>query len=278
MRRCRRFGVERGDLPGEPEIAVAIAEAYLKALASGTCEQLRPYLGRPTEHLVMGDDQRPYLVTAVAVRRSSGGLYLHVGVHDGHHRRADHRDPVGPLGGGGRRVRSRAAAGAQAGRIARSLDIDSRRGEGRRNSSTRQDVARKGSGGDCWARACPAFWTTIPRAPRGARDGTLDVRRWDRRRAPRGRCGRSLDTLPTYLRASRHSTAAPRRAARVLITRSREAANVEHPLAYRRTGPGDGPRPAVGRAGRLLQRRRYRPAELVHQSRQRRPGPAGRRM
>ncbi len=75
--------MERGDLPGEPEIAVAIAEAYLKALASGTCEQLRPYLGRPTEHLVMGDDQRPYLVTAVAVRRSSGGLYLHVGVHDG---------------------------------------------------------------------------------------------------------------------------------------------------------------------------------------------------
>src|SRR6266498_2222915 len=75
------------------------------------------------------------------------------------------RGPGGPLGGGGRRVRSRAAAGAQAGRIARSLDIDSRRGEGRRNSSTRQDVARKGSGGDCWARACPAFWTTIPRAP-----------------------------------------------------------------------------------------------------------------
>jgi hypothetical protein len=62
---------------------VALAEAYLDALAHGTCGQLKRYLGRPAEQLVMGPDQRPYLVTAVAVRRPSGGLYLHVGVNTG---------------------------------------------------------------------------------------------------------------------------------------------------------------------------------------------------
>ena len=65
------------------ETAVALAEAHLDALAHGSCEQLRRYLGRPAEDLVMGPDQRPYLVTTVAVRRPAGGLYLHVGVHTG---------------------------------------------------------------------------------------------------------------------------------------------------------------------------------------------------
>jgi hypothetical protein len=72
--------VERADVPAERAIAVTIAEAFLDALAAGTCEELIRYLGRPTEQLIMGADQRPYLVTAIAVRRSSGSLYLHVGV------------------------------------------------------------------------------------------------------------------------------------------------------------------------------------------------------
>jgi hypothetical protein len=75
--------VERGDPHGDREIAVVIAEAFLDALRAGTCEELNRYLGRPAEQLIMGTDQRPYLVTAVAVRRLSGGLYLHVGVNNG---------------------------------------------------------------------------------------------------------------------------------------------------------------------------------------------------
>ena len=41
------------------------------------------YLGRATEQLIMGADRRPYLITAVAVQRPAGGLYLHVGVTTG---------------------------------------------------------------------------------------------------------------------------------------------------------------------------------------------------
>jgi hypothetical protein len=72
--------VERADVPDERAVAVAIAEGFLDALAAGTCQELTRYLARPVEQLIMGADQRPYLVTAVAVRRAVGSLYLHVGV------------------------------------------------------------------------------------------------------------------------------------------------------------------------------------------------------
>ncbi len=75
--------MERADLPGEDMFAVVLAEAYLDALACGTRKQLERYLGRPYEQLIMGEDQRPHLVAAVAVRRPAGGLYLHVTVNTG---------------------------------------------------------------------------------------------------------------------------------------------------------------------------------------------------
>jgi hypothetical protein len=65
------------------DFAVVLAEAYLDALAGATREQLAQYVGRPAEQLIMGVDQRPYLITAVAVQRPAGGLYLHVGVTTG---------------------------------------------------------------------------------------------------------------------------------------------------------------------------------------------------
>jgi hypothetical protein len=67
----------------EQDVATTIAQAYLDGLSAGPGDQLRACLGRPVEELVMGEDQRPYLVTVVAVRRPSGGLYLHVGVSSG---------------------------------------------------------------------------------------------------------------------------------------------------------------------------------------------------
>jgi len=73
--------VESGYPSGGRDFAVVLAEAYLEALASATYEQLSRYLGHPAEQLIMGADQRPYLVTAVAVRRPAGGLYLHVGAN-----------------------------------------------------------------------------------------------------------------------------------------------------------------------------------------------------
>ena len=75
--------MESGSPSWERDFAVVLAEAYLDALACATYEQLERYVGRPAEQLIMGADQRPYLVTAVAVRRPAGGLYLHVGVNTG---------------------------------------------------------------------------------------------------------------------------------------------------------------------------------------------------
>jgi hypothetical protein len=72
--------VTSGEASGDPGIAVAIAEAYLDILSGGSHEQLQPCLGHPAEQLLMGEDGRPYLVTAVGVQCPSGRLYLHVGV------------------------------------------------------------------------------------------------------------------------------------------------------------------------------------------------------
>jgi len=66
------------------DFAVVLAEAYLDALGSASRDELVRYLGRPTEQLIMGADRRPYLITAVAVQRPAGGLYLHVGVNTAH--------------------------------------------------------------------------------------------------------------------------------------------------------------------------------------------------
>jgi len=65
------------------DFAVVLAEAYLDALAGASRDELVRYLGRPAEQLIMGADRRPYLITAVAVQRPAGGLYLHVGVTTG---------------------------------------------------------------------------------------------------------------------------------------------------------------------------------------------------
>jgi hypothetical protein len=74
--------VTRGDRPTDQGIAVAIAEAYLNVLSGGSAEQLRQCLGRPAEQLLMGEDGRPYLVTATGARSPAGGFYLYVSVSD----------------------------------------------------------------------------------------------------------------------------------------------------------------------------------------------------
>jgi hypothetical protein len=70
------------EIPADHGIAAAIAEAYLNVLSGGSPEQLRQCLGRPAEQLLMGEDGRPYLITAAGVRCPAGGICLYVSVSD----------------------------------------------------------------------------------------------------------------------------------------------------------------------------------------------------
>lgn len=72
----------RDDGPTDQGIAVAIAETYLNVLSGGSTAQLQQCLGRPAEQLLMGEDGRPYLVTAAGARCPAGGFHLHVSVSD----------------------------------------------------------------------------------------------------------------------------------------------------------------------------------------------------
>jgi hypothetical protein len=60
-----------------------IIQRRLKALAQLSRPELEQLLGRPAEHLVMGDDQRPYLITSVIMRRPGGAIWVHMYVATG---------------------------------------------------------------------------------------------------------------------------------------------------------------------------------------------------
>jgi hypothetical protein len=55
-----------------------IVQQRLKALSGLSRAELEQLLGRPAEHLVMGDDQRPYLITSVVMRRPGGAIWVHM--------------------------------------------------------------------------------------------------------------------------------------------------------------------------------------------------------
>ncbi|HEY2675279.1 MAG TPA: hypothetical protein VGJ07_33535 [Rugosimonospora sp.] len=60
-----------------------IIQQRLMALSQLSRAELDQLLGRPAEHLVMGDDQRPYLMTSVVMRRPDGSIWAHVYVATG---------------------------------------------------------------------------------------------------------------------------------------------------------------------------------------------------
>jgi hypothetical protein len=60
-----------------------IIQERLAALSELPRSELEQLLGRPAEHLVMGDDQRPYLMTSVLMRRLDGTIWAHVYVATG---------------------------------------------------------------------------------------------------------------------------------------------------------------------------------------------------
>jgi hypothetical protein len=60
-----------------------IVQRRLKALSQLSHQELEHLLGRPAEQLVMGDDQRPYLITSVLMRRPGGAIWAHMYVATG---------------------------------------------------------------------------------------------------------------------------------------------------------------------------------------------------
>lgn len=60
-----------------------IIQERLAALSELPRSELEQLLGRPAEHLVMGDDQRPYLMTSVLMRRPDGTIWAHMYVATG---------------------------------------------------------------------------------------------------------------------------------------------------------------------------------------------------
>jgi hypothetical protein len=55
-----------------------IIRQRLDRLAELPRRDLEQLLGRPAQHLVMGEDQRPYLVTSVLMCRPGGAIWAHV--------------------------------------------------------------------------------------------------------------------------------------------------------------------------------------------------------
>ena len=68
-----------------------IIQQRLAALSELPRRELEQLLGRPAEHLVMGEDRRPYLMTSVVMRRPDGTIWAHVYVATGGW---DEADPV----------------------------------------------------------------------------------------------------------------------------------------------------------------------------------------
>ena len=60
-----------------------IIHQRIAALSRLSRPELESLHGRPEQHLVMGDDQRPYLMTSVVMRRPGGEFWVHVCVATG---------------------------------------------------------------------------------------------------------------------------------------------------------------------------------------------------
>ncbi|GIH13084.1 hypothetical protein [Rugosimonospora africana] len=60
-----------------------IIQERLARLSELSRSELEQQLGLPAEHLVMGEDQRPYLMTSVLMRRPDGSIWAHVYVATG---------------------------------------------------------------------------------------------------------------------------------------------------------------------------------------------------
>ncbi|WP_345632014.1 hypothetical protein [Rugosimonospora acidiphila] len=68
-----------------------IIQERITTLSRLSRRELEQLLGRPAEHLVMGEDERPYLMTSVVMRRPDGAIWAHVYVATGGW---DEADPV----------------------------------------------------------------------------------------------------------------------------------------------------------------------------------------